>query len=217
LFVRLTDLLFLQIDSLDEFLNSIQESFPNLKYLSMLKNPCCPNYFVGKDSQAYQKYRYQFPIQRGRERIFTWMSRRYPVIARDANSVCVCVCRYVVLSRIKTLKFLDSTPVTSAEREQAINHAKRIARPDPSQVSVLHSLVSLSLLCCYSIFALVLRYHGVFLSLLIYLFICVFAVMQFIQFKYERKAPEIPIDESKGLDTAQIGKIAVLYTLISCQ
>jgi hypothetical protein len=109
------------IDNLDEFLDSIQDSFPNLKYLSMLKNPCCPNYFVGKDSQAYQKY------------------------------------RYLVLSRIKTLKFLDSTPVTAAEREQAMKHASRIARPDPAQ--------------------------------------------------YERKAPELPVDESKGLDAVSLGKL----------
>lgn len=46
------------IDNLDLFLNAIHDKFPNLKYLSMLKNPCCPNYFVGKDSQAYQRYRY---------------------------------------------------------------------------------------------------------------------------------------------------------------
>lgn len=46
------------IDSLDIFLDSIVQAFPKLNYLSMLKNPCCPNYFVGKDSAAYQKYRY---------------------------------------------------------------------------------------------------------------------------------------------------------------
>jgi hypothetical protein len=46
------------IDSLEVFLDGIQHAFPKLNYLSMLKNPCCPNYFVGKDSAAYQKYRY---------------------------------------------------------------------------------------------------------------------------------------------------------------
>lgn len=39
-------------------MDGIQFAFPKLNYLSMLKNPCCPNYFVGKDSAAYQKYRY---------------------------------------------------------------------------------------------------------------------------------------------------------------
>lgn len=46
------------IESLDVFLDGIQHAFPNLNYLSMLKNPCCPNYFVGKDNATYQKYRY---------------------------------------------------------------------------------------------------------------------------------------------------------------
>lgn len=46
------------IDSLDVFLDAIQHTCPKLNYLSMLKNPCCPNYFVGKDNATYQKYRY---------------------------------------------------------------------------------------------------------------------------------------------------------------
>lgn len=46
------------IESLDVFLDCIQHQFPKLNYLSMLKNPCCPNYFVGKDNAAYQKYRF---------------------------------------------------------------------------------------------------------------------------------------------------------------
>lgn len=46
------------IDSLDVFLDSVSGAFPKLNYLSMLKNPCCPNYFVGKDNATYQKYRY---------------------------------------------------------------------------------------------------------------------------------------------------------------
>eukprot|EP01121_Diplochlamys_sp_Union-15-3_P007095 TRINITY_DN1773_c0_g1_i1.p1 TRINITY_DN1773_c0_g1~~TRINITY_DN1773_c0_g1_i1.p1 ORF type:complete len:226 (-),score=33.12 TRINITY_DN1773_c0_g1_i1:75-752(-) len=47
-----------KIDSLDLFLNEVVVKFPNLTYISMLKNPCCPNYFVGKDSASYQRYRY---------------------------------------------------------------------------------------------------------------------------------------------------------------
>jgi hypothetical protein len=46
------------IESLDVFLDCIQQAFPKLNYLSMLKNPCCPNYFVGKDNATYQKYRF---------------------------------------------------------------------------------------------------------------------------------------------------------------
>jgi len=42
---------------LDRFLNGIEGKYPRLKYLSLLKNPCCPNYFVGKGSNDYNKYR----------------------------------------------------------------------------------------------------------------------------------------------------------------
>jgi len=46
------------IADLKLFLDSVQEAFPNLRFLSMLKNPACPNYFTGKDSDDYQRYRY---------------------------------------------------------------------------------------------------------------------------------------------------------------
>lgn len=39
-----------QISSLDDFLNDVASKYPNLVYLSMLKNPACPNYFTGKDT-----------------------------------------------------------------------------------------------------------------------------------------------------------------------
>uniref|UniRef100_A0A6B2LHR9 U2A'/phosphoprotein 32 family A C-terminal domain-containing protein n=1 Tax=Arcella intermedia TaxID=1963864 RepID=A0A6B2LHR9_9EUKA len=45
------------IQNLDRFLSSVRGKLPNLKYLSMLKNPCCPNYFVGKGSNDYKQYR----------------------------------------------------------------------------------------------------------------------------------------------------------------
>ena len=46
------------IKEIDVFLNIVKNSFPNLTYLSMLKNPSCPNYFIGKDQEDYQRYRY---------------------------------------------------------------------------------------------------------------------------------------------------------------
>jgi len=46
------------IDDLRVFMDSVSSSFPNLTYLSMLKNPACPNYFMGKDNEDYQRYRY---------------------------------------------------------------------------------------------------------------------------------------------------------------
>jgi len=46
------------IQNLETFLKNIEQAFPNLTYLSLLKNPCCPNYFMGKDQADYQRYRY---------------------------------------------------------------------------------------------------------------------------------------------------------------
>jgi len=46
------------IDDLKIFLDCVSNSFPNLTYLSMLKNPACPNYFTGKDFEDYKRYRY---------------------------------------------------------------------------------------------------------------------------------------------------------------
>jgi len=38
-------------------MDAIAKCFPNLTYLSMLKNPACPNYFTGKDMDDYKRYR----------------------------------------------------------------------------------------------------------------------------------------------------------------
>ncbi|EAL73563.1 hypothetical protein ACTFIW_003459 [Dictyostelium discoideum] len=47
------------ISDLKEFIDSIKNKFPNLTFLSLLKNPACPNYyFTGLDFNDYQKYRY---------------------------------------------------------------------------------------------------------------------------------------------------------------
>ncbi|EGC32813.1 hypothetical protein DICPUDRAFT_81395 [Dictyostelium purpureum] len=47
------------ISDLREFIESIKNKFPNLTFLSLLKNPACPNYyFTGADFNDYQKYRY---------------------------------------------------------------------------------------------------------------------------------------------------------------
>eukprot|EP01117_Protostelium_nocturnum_P012674 TRINITY_DN466_c0_g1_i1.p1 TRINITY_DN466_c0_g1~~TRINITY_DN466_c0_g1_i1.p1 ORF type:complete len:247 (-),score=96.39 TRINITY_DN466_c0_g1_i1:42-782(-) len=46
------------ITDLKEFIDCIQKAFPNINYLSMMKNPACPNYFTGKDAEDYQRYRY---------------------------------------------------------------------------------------------------------------------------------------------------------------
>jgi len=46
------------ISDLKLFIDNIVAAFPNLSFLSMLKNPACPNYFTGRDSDDYQRYRY---------------------------------------------------------------------------------------------------------------------------------------------------------------
>lgn len=45
---------------LDEVLDVLADKsrFPRLSYLSLLKNPCCPNEFTGGDTDDYQRYRY---------------------------------------------------------------------------------------------------------------------------------------------------------------
>eukprot|EP01120_Amphizonella_sp_Union-15-10_P007370 TRINITY_DN2478_c0_g1_i1.p1 TRINITY_DN2478_c0_g1~~TRINITY_DN2478_c0_g1_i1.p1 ORF type:complete len:229 (-),score=49.21 TRINITY_DN2478_c0_g1_i1:50-736(-) len=86
-----------KIDSLELLLNEIEQKFPNLTYLSLLKNTCCPNFFVGKDSGSYIRY------------------------------------RYYVISRIPKLRFLDASPVTDEEREEAKKLSTMTARPDPQQ------------------------------------------------------------------------------------
>jgi len=45
------------ITRLDFVVGDLARKYPNLSYLSMLKNPCCPNYLVGKNSVDYKKYR----------------------------------------------------------------------------------------------------------------------------------------------------------------
>lgn len=87
------------ISDLKVLLDNISKSYPNLTYLSMLKNPACPNYFNGNDFDDYQRY------------------------------------RYYVLYRVKTLKFLDSSPVTEKERKEAarVGPYMIVAKPDTSQ------------------------------------------------------------------------------------
>eukprot|EP01105_Mastigella_eilhardi_P018957 TRINITY_DN4434_c0_g1_i3.p1 TRINITY_DN4434_c0_g1~~TRINITY_DN4434_c0_g1_i3.p1 ORF type:complete len:148 (-),score=49.69 TRINITY_DN4434_c0_g1_i3:352-795(-) len=44
------------IDDLDLFLDSFVDKFPNLTFLSMIKNPACP--LLSDDDTAYTNYRY---------------------------------------------------------------------------------------------------------------------------------------------------------------
>ncbi len=99
-------------------MDCVVKSFPNLTYLSMLKNPACPNYFTGKDSDDYKRYR------------FVPLSTHHSPITR-----------YYVLFRLPKLKFLDSTPVSAEERKQAgkVGSYAVIAKPDESLVLLQQS------------------------------------------------------------------------------
>jgi len=46
-----------QISNLTIFIDKLVENTPNLKFLSMLKNPACPNFFNGHEQEDYQRYR----------------------------------------------------------------------------------------------------------------------------------------------------------------
>lgn len=47
-----------KITNLIIFIDKLVDNTPNLKFLSMLKNEACPNYFNGKTLKEYSDYRY---------------------------------------------------------------------------------------------------------------------------------------------------------------
>eukprot|EP00026_Physarum_polycephalum_P011968 Phypoly_transcript_12221.p1 GENE.Phypoly_transcript_12221~~Phypoly_transcript_12221.p1 ORF type:complete len:260 (+),score=49.22 Phypoly_transcript_12221:140-919(+) len=47
-----------QISNLIIFIDKLVDNTPNLRFLSMLKNEACPNYFTGKTLKEYTDYRY---------------------------------------------------------------------------------------------------------------------------------------------------------------
>eukprot|EP00004_Rigifila_ramosa_P028720 TRINITY_DN9843_c0_g1_i2.p1 TRINITY_DN9843_c0_g1~~TRINITY_DN9843_c0_g1_i2.p1 ORF type:complete len:188 (-),score=38.39 TRINITY_DN9843_c0_g1_i2:39-602(-) len=83
------------------FLNDLDRMLPSLNFLSLYKNPACPNFFTGKDDEDYTRY------------------------------------RYYVLFRLKTLKYLDTSPVTPQEMKEAQRVGKwmKVARPESQRVA----------------------------------------------------------------------------------
>jgi len=48
-----------KISDISAAMDFLARTFPNLAYLSMMKNPACPNmYFSDGEAEAYQRYRY---------------------------------------------------------------------------------------------------------------------------------------------------------------
>ena len=46
-----------KIQNIKNLLDSLRHACPNLKYLSLLKNPCCPHRLIGMDDEDYSRYR----------------------------------------------------------------------------------------------------------------------------------------------------------------
>jgi leucine-rich melanocyte differentiation-associated protein len=46
-----------RILDIELFVQVLKKNLPSLRYLSMLKNPACPNFFTGKEEDDYQRYR----------------------------------------------------------------------------------------------------------------------------------------------------------------
>jgi hypothetical protein len=90
-----------KIADLDEFLAHVRAQCPAITYLSMLKNAACPNFFTGKPSEDYHRY------------------RRH------------------VLSVLPSLRFLDASPVTDAERGIAAAAAAAAASSSSSSSSLV--------------------------------------------------------------------------------
>jgi len=72
-----------RISNLSAFIEKLVIATPKLKYLSMLNNEACPNFFNGGSLKHYKDY------------------------------------RHFVISQLKNLSHLDSSPITEEERVQA--------------------------------------------------------------------------------------------------
>jgi Leucine-rich repeat (LRR) protein len=47
-----------RIGNLSIFIDQLVDAVPNLRYLSMMNNDACPNFFNGGSLKQYQDYRY---------------------------------------------------------------------------------------------------------------------------------------------------------------
>ncbi len=102
------------IEDIDQWLTCVTNSFPSLTYLSMLKNPACPNYFIGKDQQDYARYR-------------LFVLHRLPGLKFLDSSP---VTAQVMLTPYNRREALTSCP-SMQERAEAkrVGHLMRVARP----------------------------------------------------------------------------------------
>lgn len=47
-----------KLADLEKLLDNLKQAAPQLQYLSLLKNPACPNDLLGGDDEDYNRYRY---------------------------------------------------------------------------------------------------------------------------------------------------------------
>lgn len=99
-----------RIRKLDELLNKLSKSAPQLEYLSLLGNPACPNELMQGDEEDYQNYRY-IVINKLPYLKFVWsgVCRLNPT----GNKILWFITR-----------FLDSRPVLAEERQKATHRTQ---------------------------------------------------------------------------------------------
>ena len=116
-----------QLQDLDKFLTQATASFNNLEFLSMLKNPACPHPLGGGDPEEYKRFR--CALSRG--------------AARGALCTYHLCIRMRVIYRLGSLKFLDSQPVTAAEKREAsrIGQFLRVVKPVEVRFFLLNTVL----------------------------------------------------------------------------
>jgi hypothetical protein len=131
-----------QVADVDALLASVRKACPRLEYLSLLKNPGVPDWFSA-DSEDYQRHRYvifsflsPFCFFGSSDFFFGFFSMRSIFLMTLFFFFCV-FARWYVIHRLPDLRFLDSRPVTSAERSEAlrVGSFQRTAKLDPEEVT----------------------------------------------------------------------------------
>jgi len=114
-----------KISRLSILLNQIEHCFPNLKYLSLLKNPCCPNYLVGKGMEDYKKYR---------ETVLGYLPKLKFLDATPVSNEE----REVAVEKYKNRKRADESEYQKRGEESVVseeNSLKNVDTQDPSSAS----------------------------------------------------------------------------------
>eukprot|EP00058_Branchiostoma_floridae_P010647 XP_002596135.1 hypothetical protein BRAFLDRAFT_118041 [Branchiostoma floridae] len=135
----------LYITDLEDFLNKVDTSCPNLTYLSLLGNVACPNELSAedKDEEDYQRYSYITDLEDFLNKVdtscpnLTYLSLLGNVAcpnelsAEDKDEEDYQRYRYYVLYKMPSLRFLDARPVSRTELAEAKTRGAfmRVARP----------------------------------------------------------------------------------------